>query len=141
MSTDTSTDPPFRRLTDLRCRSCGYSISAYADLPTRCPMCSAERSWVNPNRPYTARAERRDTWNSRPGSSAIDVAHAPVQRAPVHVAQAHPVARDARRLRATEEDGQSPATPLIMAGSVWIVAAVIVLLVTAAVYLAVRFGL
>jgi hypothetical protein len=106
MSTDMSTDPPFRRLTDLRCRSCGYSISAYADLPTRCPMCSAERSWVNPSRPYTARAERRDTRNSRPGSLAIDVAH----------------------------------TPVIMAGSVWIVAAVIVLYVTAAVYLAVRLG-
>ena len=143
MSTDTSTDPPFRRLTDLRCRSCGYPISAYADLPTRCPMCSAERPWVNPNRPYTARAERRDTRNSRPGSSAIDVAYAPVQRAPVHVAQAHrhPAARELHRLREVEEQGQSSATPLIMAGSVWIVAAVIVLLLTTAVYLAVRLGL
>ena len=46
-----------------------------------------------------------------------------------------------RHLQEIEEEGQSPATPVIMAGSVWIVAAVIVLFVTAAVYLAVRLGL
>ena len=50
------------------------------------------------------------------------------------------MADELRRLREIEEEGQSPATPLIMAGSVWIVAAVIVLFVTA-VYLAVRLGL
>jgi hypothetical protein len=124
MQTDTSTDSPFRRHEDLRCRSCGYSISAFADTPTRCPMCSAERPWA-------------------PDRLETDVAHAPVQRAPVHVAHSHrhPVADELRHLREIEEEGQSPATPLIMAGSVWIVAAVIVLFVTAAVYLAVQLGL
>jgi hypothetical protein len=143
MSADTSTDPPFRRLTDLRCRSCGYSISAYADMPTRCPMCSAERPWAARSRPYAGRAEPRDSSSGRPGKLEIDVAHAPVKRAPVHVAHAHrhPVADELRQLRDIEHEGQSPATPLIMAGSVWIVAAVIVLLVTAAVYLAVQLGL
>jgi hypothetical protein len=124
LNAEMHTDPPFRRHPDLRCRSCGYSISAYADMPTRSPMCSAERPWA-------------------PGRSEIDVAHAPVQRAPVHVAHAqrHPMADELRRLREIEEQGQSPATPLIMAGSVWIVAAAFVLFVTAAVYLAVRLGL
>ena len=72
------------------------------------------------SRPHTARAERRDV-----------VAHA----------HRHPVADELRHLQEIEEEGQSPATQVIMAGSVWIVAAVIVLLVTAAVYLAVRLGL
>ncbi len=87
-------------------------------------MCSAERPWA-------------------PGRSEIDVGHAPVQRAPIAVADAHrhPVADELRHLREVEEEGQSPATPVIMAGSVWIVAAVIVLFVTAAVYLAVQLGL
>jgi hypothetical protein len=142
MTTDTSTDPPFRRHTELRCRSCGYSISAYADMPTRCPMCSAERPWAARSRPYTGPTEPHNSSSSRPGKLDTDVAHAPVQRAPVHVAHAHrhPVADELRHLQEIEEEGESPATPLIMAGSVWIVAAVIVLLVTAAVYLAVRLG-
>jgi hypothetical protein len=124
MNADTSTEPPFRRHADLRCRSCGYSISAYADTPTRRPMCSAERPWT-------------------PDRLEIDVAHAPVRRAPDHVAHAHrhPVASELRHLQEIEEQGESPATPVIMAGSVWIVAVVIVLLVTAAVYLAVQLGL
>jgi hypothetical protein len=46
-----------------------------------------------------------------------------------------------RRLREIEEEGQSPATPVIMAGSVGIVAAVIVLFITVAVYVAVQLGL
>ena len=56
MSPETSTDPPFRRHADLRCRSCGYSISAYADVPARCPMCSAKRPWAALNRGYAARS-------------------------------------------------------------------------------------
>ena len=83
-------------------------------------MCSAERPWATRSRPHTARAEPRDV-----------VAHA----------HRHPVADELRHLQEIEEEGQSPATPLIMAGSVWIVAAVIVLFVTTAVYLAVRLGL
>jgi hypothetical protein len=96
----------------------------HEDLGTRCPMCSTERPWA-------------------PDRVEIDVARAPVQRAPDHVAHAHrhPVASELRHLREIEEEGQSPATPVIMAGSVWIVAAVIVLFVTAAVYLAVQLGL
>jgi hypothetical protein len=87
-------------------------------------MCSTERPWA-------------------PDRVEIDVARAPVQRAPDHVAHAHrhPVASELRHLREIEEEGQSPATPVIMAGSVWIVAAVIVLFVTAAVYLVVQLGL
>jgi len=106
-------------------------------------MCSAERPWAARSRPYTGRTERRDTSSSGPGGLETDVAHAPVRRASVHVAHAHhhPVADELRHLQEIEEQGDSPATPVIMAGSVWIVAAVIVLLVTAAVYLAVRLGL
>jgi hypothetical protein len=106
-------------------------------------MCSAKRSWATSSRPDAARAELRDGSSSRPGRLEIDVARVPVNRAPVHVAHAHrhPVAHELRHLREIEEEGQCPATPLIMAGSVWIVAAVIVLLVMAAVYLAVQFGL
>ena len=106
-------------------------------------MCSAQRPWATGSRPYTGRTERRDRSRSGPGRLETDVAHAPVQRAPVHVAHAHrhPVADEVRHLQEVEEQGESPATPVIMAGSVWIVAAVIVLLVTAAVYLAVRLGL
>jgi hypothetical protein len=55
MSADLSTDPPVRRHADLRCRSCGYSISAYADMPTRCPMCSAKRPWTALGRRHAAR--------------------------------------------------------------------------------------
>jgi hypothetical protein len=60
---------------------------------------------------------------------------------PDHVAHAHghPVARELRHLLEIEE--QDTATPLIMAGSIWIVAGVVVLFVTASVYLAVRLGL
>jgi hypothetical protein len=106
-------------------------------------MCSAERPWATGSRPYTGRTERRDGSSSRPSGLEIDVAPAPVKRAPVQVAHAHrhPVADELRHLREIEEEGQSSATPVIMAGSVWIVAAVIVLFVTAAVYLAVQLGL
>lgn len=96
MNADTSTDPPFRRHADPRCRSCGQL--------------------------------------------EIDVAHAPVEPAVAHTHH-HPVSDELRHLREIEEEGQSPATSVIMAGSVWIVAAVIVVFVTAAVYLAVRLGL
>lgn len=79
----------------------------------------------------------------RPGRLETDVAQAPAKRAPVHVAHAHrrPVADELRHLREVEEAGQSPATPVIMAGFVWIVAAVFVLFVTAAVYFALQLGL
>ncbi len=106
-------------------------------------MCSAEWPGAAGSRPDAGRAELRDGSSSPPGRLETDVAHAPVKHAPVHVAHAHrhPVADELRHLREVEEEGQSPATPLIMAGSVWIVAAVIVLFVTAAVYLAVQLGL
>jgi len=106
-------------------------------------MCSAERPWAAGSRPYTGPTEPHNSSSSRPGKLDTDVAHAPVQRAPVHVAHAHrhPVAEELRHLQEIEEEGESPATPLIMAGSVWIVAAAIVLFVTAAVYLAVQLGL
>jgi len=81
-------------------------------------MCSAERPWATWSRPSTARAELRDSSSSRPGRLEIDVAHAPVKPAPVHGAHAHrhPVADELRHLREIEEEGQSPATPVIMAG-------------------------
>jgi hypothetical protein len=49
-----------------------------------------------------------------------------------------PVARELGHLHDVEEQGESPATPLIMAGFVWAVAAIIVVFVTAAVYVIVR---
>ena len=71
-------------------------------------MCSAERPWATRSRPYTARAERRDSSSSSPGRLEIDVAHAPVKRAPVHVAHAHhhPVDDELRHLREIEEEGR-----------------------------------
>jgi hypothetical protein len=49
-----------------------------------------------------------------------------------------PVASELNHLHDVEEQGESPATPLIMAGFVWVLAAVIVVFVTAAVYVIVR---
>ena len=49
-----------------------------------------------------------------------------------------PVARELHHLHDVKEKGESPATPLIMAGFVWVLAAVVVVFVAAAVYVIVR---
>jgi hypothetical protein len=46
MGIDTHTEPLCHPRADRRCRSCGYAISAYADVPARCPMCSADEPWT-----------------------------------------------------------------------------------------------
>jgi len=48
------------------------------------------------------------------------------------------VAHDIDRLEQTAEEGDSPATPLLVVAAVWIVCALAVVAVTAAVYLAIH---
>jgi hypothetical protein len=48
------------------------------------------------------------------------------------------VAHDLDRLEQTAEEGESPATPLLVVAAVWIVCALAVVAVTAAVYLAIH---
>jgi hypothetical protein len=48
------------------------------------------------------------------------------------------VAHDVDRLEQTAEEGDSPATPLLVVAAVWIVCALAVVAVVAAVYLAIH---
>ena len=50
------------------------------------------------------------------------------------------VAHDIDRLEQTAEEGESPATPLLVVAAVWIVCALAVVAVIAAVYLAIHFA-
>ena len=50
------------------------------------------------------------------------------------------IAHDIDRLEQTAEEGDSPATPLLVVTAVWIVCALAVVAVTAAVYLAIHFA-
>jgi hypothetical protein len=56
MKVDTSTHRLTHQHADRRCKACGFSISSYADLPDRCPMCSTKRPWVAGSRMRTAAA-------------------------------------------------------------------------------------
>lgn len=93
-------------------------------------MCSAERPWAAGSLQLGATAPRDGL--SAPPAMSINA------RAPQ---RAHdPVRGELRHLRDIEEQGESAATPLIMAGFVWVGAAVIVVVITAAVYVAVQLG-
>lgn len=50
------------------------------------------------------------------------------------------IAHDIDRLEQTAEEGESPATPLLVLAAVWIVCALAVVAVIAAVYLAIHFA-
>jgi hypothetical protein len=50
------------------------------------------------------------------------------------------IAHDIDRLEQTAEEGDSPATPLLVVAAVWIICALAVVAVIAAVYLAIHFA-
>ncbi|HEX5195892.1 MAG TPA: hypothetical protein VFW26_01645 [Gaiellales bacterium] len=50
------------------------------------------------------------------------------------------VAHDLDRLEQTADEGDSPGTPLLVVAAVWIICALAVVAVTAAVYLAIHFA-
>jgi hypothetical protein len=51
------------------------------------------------------------------------------------------IAHDIDRLERTAEEGESPATPLLVVAAVWIICALAVVAVTAAVYLAIHVAM
>ena len=51
------------------------------------------------------------------------------------------IAHDIDRLEQTAEDGDSPATPLLVVAAVWTICALAVVVVTAAVYLAIHVAM
>ncbi len=50
------------------------------------------------------------------------------------------IAHDISRLEQTAEEGDIPTTPLLVVAAIWIVCALAVAVVTAAVYLAIHFA-
>jgi hypothetical protein len=72
------------------------------------------------------------------GSSPDAGAHS--QRDAVSMRFRSSIAHDIDRLEQTAEEGDSPATPLLVVVAVWIICALAVVVVTAAVYLAIHFA-